>query len=83
MFAGRGIYDSIITWDQVKELNDRGIAFSVTLTNHFYDKESVQESFKLIETLLSTSEKNSVVVLNRAYAKLEQHFQTSISNRVQ
>ena len=70
MFGGRDTKDSRMTWKDVEQFNRQGISFSVTLTNHFFDTEAVNHSFKLIERLLTISEENSVVILNRKYAKL-------------
>ena len=70
MFGGRDSKDSRLTWADVKKLNELGISFSVTLTNHFTDSAAIKQSFRLIDHLLSISESNSVIVLNRKYAQL-------------
>ncbi len=70
----RSIKD-IVPWDAVNELNNSGIKFYVTLTNHFLDKDAITQSLKHVEKLLSISESNGVVVLNRKFAKiLRRHF---------
>ena len=68
MYAGRGITETYIPWEDVQYLNNRGISFSAVLTNHFVDQDAINESFKVIERLLSMSDRNSIVALNRKYA---------------
>ena len=70
MFGGRNPSDSIMSWADVAEFNSRGIGFAVTLTNHYVDNEAINQSFNLIHRLLTMSEKNSVIALNRSFAKI-------------
>lgn len=70
MFGGRDTGDSRMSWNDVKKFNDLGISFAVTLTNHFVDDLAVKQSFELIHRLLMMSEKNSVIALNRKFAKM-------------
>ena len=74
MFGGRAKNSvhtpALMSWDEVSQFNQRNITFSLTLSNHFIDDEAVASSFPIIEKLISLSEKNSVIVLNRTYAKI-------------
>ncbi len=51
----------------VKELNKHNIGVSLNLTNHFFDKESYEESFNLLEKYHSP--KNSLIITNDELAK--------------
>ena len=79
MYGGRGgsrrSPKDYVPWDGVKEINKRGIKFFITLTNHYLDDDAVMQSLKHVEKLLSISESNGIVVLNRKFAKiLRYHF---------
>lgn len=69
MFGGRPPKKGILTWDDVATLNKQGIAFSATLSNHYLDDAALAESFKFIEKLLSSSEQNSIITVNRTFTK--------------
>ena len=70
MFGGRDTGDTVMSWNEVAEFNRLGIGFAVTLTNHFIDNDAINQSFRLIHRLLTMSEKNSVIALNRQFAKI-------------
>lgn len=70
MYGGRTIGTPALTWEQIKELNEIGVGFSVTLTNHFVSTESVNQGIDLLAKLSEMSSLNSAVILNRRFAKM-------------